>query len=244
VALSANAPIGLGSFDIHAAGDIVIYKDPEQPVSVTGSFDSLAGRFVFQGRRFELYPSSSVDFRGDFRNPELFITVYREVSGVETRVTISGPLRQPELRLSSNPPLDPSDVLSLIVFNTTTNELSASQQQELTVRAGALAVGFLANALTAALERSIGIDILEIEPATGPQGGAKVTVGEEIAPGLVARFSRNFGADEYDEATIEYYISRLLRLRATFSDASSVSLRRPFRRVETVGIDLLVFFSF
>ena len=32
------------------------------------------------------------------------------------RVQIVGPLRQPELRLSSTPPLDPSDILSLIVF--------------------------------------------------------------------------------------------------------------------------------
>ena len=32
----------------------------------------------------------------------------------------------------------------------------------------------------------------------------KVTIGDELAPGLVARFSRQFGQDEDDEATIEY----------------------------------------
>ena len=61
---------------------------------------------------------------------------------------------------------------------------------------------------------------------------------------LVARFSRQFGRDEYDEATIEYHLSRLLRIRGTFSDASTLNLRSPFRRVERAGIDLLVFFSF
>jgi autotransporter translocation and assembly factor TamB len=218
-------------------------KVPGGETTVTGSLDSLTGRFEFQGRRFELYPSSSLDFRGDL-NPDVFITVFREISGVETRVTISGPMRQPALQLSSNPPLDPSDVLSLIVFNTSTNELSAGQRQELAVRAGTLAVGFLANALTDALQRAAGIDILEIEPATGVGGGAKVTVGEEIAPGLVARFSRHFGADAYDEATIEYQLLRILRIRATFSDASSLSTRSPFRRIESAGIDLLFFFSF
>ena len=73
---------------------------------------------------------------------------------------------------------------------------------------------------------------------------SKVTVGEEIAPGLVARFSRQFGPEPYDEATLEYYLSRLLRLRATFSDAASLNARSPFRRIERAGIDLLVFFSF
>jgi len=71
-----------------------------------------------------------------------------------------------------------------------------------------------------------------------------VTVGNEIAPGLVARFSRQFGEADYDEATIEYYLSRLFRIRATFSDAGSLTARSPFRRVERAGVDLLLFFSF
>ena len=83
VALSPNTTIGLGSFNIRAASEIIIDKQPGQPVSVTGSLDSLSGTFAFEGRRFELYSSSSVDFRGDFRDPELFIAVYRVVSGVE-----------------------------------------------------------------------------------------------------------------------------------------------------------------
>ncbi len=241
--VSENAPLGLGSFNLRASGDLFVYKAPAQAFSITGSLDSISGSYSFQGRRFELYPSSSVDFRGDL-NPGVFISVNRVISGVETRVTISGTLREPELALSSTPPLDPSDILSLVVFNTSTNELSAAQQRELAIRAGTLAVGFLTSSLTTALERSIGLDILEIEPVTGVAGGAKVTIGEEIAPGLVARFSRQFGADQYNEATIEYHISRILRLRATFSDAGALITRSPFRTVERAGIDLLLFFSF
>jgi translocation and assembly module TamB len=211
---------------------------------VTGSLDSLTGTYAFQGRQFDVLPTSSVIFRGDL-NPDLYVGVTREISGVQTRVGIIGPLRQPELRLSSTPPLDESDILSLIVFNTSTNQLSAAQQQELVVRAGTLAAGFLAAPIVQAIQSDLGLDILELEPATGDIGGGpRVTVGEEIAPGLVARFSRTFGQEPYDEATIEYYLSRLLRLRATFSDAQSLNSRSPFRRIERAGIDLLVFFSF
>ena len=162
---------------------------------------------------------------------------------MNTRVTIAGPLDEPELRLTSTPPLADSDILSLIVFNTSTNQLSADQQRDLAVRAATLAAGFLATPLITALERSLGLDILQIE-STGDPGSARVTVGDEIAPGLVARFSRQFGRDEFDEATIEYFLSRILRVRATFSDAGSLSRRSPFRRVERAGIDLVVFFSF
>jgi translocation and assembly module TamB len=204
----------------------------------------VTGTYEFQGRQFDLDPVSSINFRGD-HNPELSLSVTRVISGVETRVAIAGPMREPELRLSSTPPLDPSDILSLIVFNTSTNELSALQQEQLAVRAGTLAAGFIAAPMVAALERSLGIDVLEIEPGADIRGGPRVTVGNEIAPGLVARFSRQIGHGEYDEATIEYYLSRILRIRATFSDAGSLSARSPFRRVvERAGIDLLLFFSF
>lgn len=243
VQVTPGTPLGLGNINLRAIGDLYLYKDPGQPLYVNGSFDSVSGTYAFQGRRFDLDPTSSINFRGDL-NPELYVVVNRIISGVETRVSIIGPMQQPELRLTSVPPLDPSDVLSLIVFNTSTNELSALQQQQLAVRAGTLAAGFLAAPMVAALERSLGIDTLEIEPGADIRSGPRVTIGNEIAPGLVARFSRQFGPAEYDEATLEYYLSRILRIRATFSDAGTLSARSPFRRVERAGIDLLLFLSF
>jgi autotransporter translocation and assembly factor TamB len=243
VQVTPGTPLGLGNVNLRAFGELYLYKDPAQPLFVTGSLDSLIGTYSFQGRRFDLDPISSVAFRGDL-NPELYITVTRVISGVETRVGIIGPLNEPELRLSSTPPLDASDILSLIVFNTSLNQLSASQQQELAYRAGTLAAGFLAAPLLGAVERSIGLEILEIEPPSDSSTGPRVTIGDEIAPGLIARFSRQFGQQEYNEAAVEYYLSRLFRIRATFSDASSTLTRNSFRRVERAGIDLLLFLSF
>jgi hypothetical protein len=242
VQVSPGTPIGMGDINLRVTGDLYLYKDPAEPVFVTGSFDSITGTYAFQGRRFDVVPASSINFRGDL-NPEIYVTVTRVISGVETRVSIFGPLQEPELRLASTPPLDQSDILSLILFNTSTNQLSAVQQQQLIVRAGTLAASFLATPILSAIENEIGLDILEIEP--GEIGvEPKVTIGQELAPGLVARFSRQFGQEAYDELIVEYYLSRILRLRATFSDAQALTSLSRFRRVERAGIDLLVFFSF
>ena len=242
VQVTEGTPLGLGSFDLRVVGDPYLYKDPASPMYVTGSLDQVTGTYEFQGRRFDLDPGSSINFRGDL-SPEVWVTVNRVISGVETRVSIIGPLGEPELQLASTPPLESSDILSLIVFNTSTNQLSTAQQQELAVRAGTLAAGFLAAPLLTALERSTGIDTLEIESGT-VGSDIRVTIGDEIAPGLVARFSRQFGQNEYDEATIEYSLSRILRIRATFSDAGTLISRSPLQRYERAGIDLLLFFSF
>jgi autotransporter translocation and assembly factor TamB len=244
VQITQGTPIGLGDINLRVGGDLYLNKDPGEEVSVTGSLDSISGWYRFQGKRFDIDSgTSSINFRGDL-NPEIYVNVTREISGVLARVSVTGELRSPELRLSSTPPLDASDVLSLIVFNTASNDLTAVQQQELAVRAGTIAAGFLATPLISALQRSLGLEILDIDP-TGVNGrGPRVTIGEELAPGLVARFSRQFGQDVFDEATVEYTLSRLLRIRATFSDATSLNLVSPFRRIERAGVDLLVFFSF
>jgi len=244
VQVSPGTPVGLGNINLRVGGDLYLLKDPRAPLAVYGSLDEMSGTYAFQGRRFDLaQETSSINFRGDL-SPELYVTVARVISGVEARVTITGPLNNPELHLSSTPPLETSDILSLIVFNASMNDLSASQQQELAVRAGALAAGFLATPLVSALEGALGLEALEIAPSGDFGTGPKVTIGEEIAPGLVARFSRQFGVNEYDQIEITYILSRVLQIRATFSDAASLSLRSPFRRIERGGIDLLLFFSF
>jgi len=243
IQVSPGTPIGLGNINLRVGGDLSLYKDPGQPLSVTGSFDSVSGRYNFQGRPFDIDPASSINFRGDL-NPEVYVTVTRVISGVETRVMIAGQMTNPELHLSSNPPLEQSDILSLIVFNAPVGDLSSAQQADLAVRAGTLAAGFVAAPLVSALQRTLGIDTFEIEPGGEFNTGPKVTVGHEIAPGLVARYSRQFGQDEYDEATVELYLSKLFRIRATFSDAGSIVRVTPFHRVERAGIDLLFSFSF
>ena len=43
---------------------------------------------------------------------------------------------------------------------------------------------------------------------------------------------------------MELYLSKLFRIRATFSDAGSIVRVTPFHRVERAGVDLLFSFSF
>jgi autotransporter translocation and assembly factor TamB len=244
VQVSPGTPIGIGNFNLRVGGDLSLYKDAGQPLSITGSLDSIAGTYAFQGRAFEVDESSSINFRGDLK-PEIDLAVTRLISGVLARVSLTGSLDNPRLELSSTPPLDPSEVLSLIVFNASLSDLSAVQQQELAVRAATLAAGFLAQPLVSAIEGSLGLETLNVEPSSDVVNtGPRVTVGEEIAPGLVARFSRQFGQDPYDLATIEYNLSRLFRIRASFSDAASLLSVSPFRRIERAGMDLLFVFSF
>jgi hypothetical protein len=63
VQVSPGTPIGLGQINLRVAGDLSLYKDPAEPLSVTGSFDSVSGTYAFQGRPFDVDPASSINFR-------------------------------------------------------------------------------------------------------------------------------------------------------------------------------------
>ena len=243
VQISQGTPIGLGDINLRVGGDLYLYKDPGQPLSVTGSLDCDQRHVSVSGAPVRSRPGDQLDQFPRRSQPR---ALRERHPGDLRRVDARGdhrPMRSPELRLSSTPPLDPSDILSLIVFNTSANDLTAPQQQELAVRAGAIAAGFLATPLISASQRTLGLDILEIDP-TGERGqGPRVTIAEQLAPGLVARFSRQFGGPDRRSD------HRILRSRGCCASGrrSPTRLRSarasPFRRVERAGIDLLLFFS-
>ena len=169
---------------------ICIFQDPAQPLYVTGSLDSVTGTYAFQGRRFDVDPTSSINFRGEL-TPEVFITVKRVISGVEARVTIAGQLSEPEIRLASTPPLESSDILSLIVF-TLRRPLSATQQADLAVRACIWPPGSRQPA-------HHGASILP-RPSTFSRSKRRETAGPRVLPSATSwrpcfsrRFIRQFG---------------------------------------------------
>src|SRR5262249_54226997 len=61
VQIAQGTPIGLGNINLRVFGELSLYKDPGLPLYVNGSLDSLTGTFAFQGRRFDVDPSSSIE---------------------------------------------------------------------------------------------------------------------------------------------------------------------------------------
>ena len=122
--VAPGTPIGLGDINLRVLGELYFYKDPGEPLYVdrVASTRSPAPTRSRDAASTSIRPARSTSTAISI--PDLYVTVTRLISGVETRVTIAGPLREPELRLASTPPLDPSDILSLIVFGTSANELS------------------------------------------------------------------------------------------------------------------------
>jgi translocation and assembly module TamB len=160
-------------------------------------------------------------------------------------VNIRGTARQPQVRLSSQPPLDEADVLSLIVFNQPLNALGQGERLNLAERAGGLAVGYLASPLANSIADALDLDIFEIQATGSESGRPAIALGQQIGSRLFVSFRQEFGTGsdaDFRQLVLEYRINDLLRLISTVTQGWERSHRQ--ERVDTTGMDLIYTISY
>jgi hypothetical protein len=249
--LRPGGPTGaaIGDMNLTVGGDVQLRKAAGGPVLLVGDVQTIRGHYEFQGRRFQLQRGGQLRFVGTEQiNPAIDISATRVIpnTGVEARVRITGTAREPELTLSSNPPLEESDILSLIVFNRPINELGTGERSSLAATAGGIATGFLAAPLGESIGRALDLDLFEIT-TSGEEGDlqAGITVGQQVGDRAFFKLRQQFGERNISEFLIEYQLADFLRLQATASPETTGSGNRlTQRRVERAGIDLIFFFSY
>lgn len=240
----------VGSVNATIGADLRIDKDENGPVTVRGTANTVRGFYEFQGRRFTIERGGTIQFHGLPQiNPDLNVTAERLIpnTGVTARIHVTGTARAPQIALSSNPPLDEADILSLIVFNRSVNELGTGERASLAETAGGIASGFVASSLGRSIGRALDVDLFEIttsDAATGETAGG-VTLGKQVSERAFVRFRQQFGQRSFTEFMLEYQLAKFLRLEARISpETSGVANRLTQRRVERAGIDLIFFFSY
>ncbi len=250
--LRPGGPTGaaLGDLNITLGGDLHVRKNPDAPILLTGLVNTVRGTYDFQGRRFDLVRDGTVRFPGTADiNPLLDIRATRQIpnTGVEARIHITGTAKAPQLSLTSDPPLEESDILALIVFNRPVNELGTGERSSLAATAGGIATGFIAAPLGKSIGEALDIDQFEIAPTTSESGelGAAVTLGQQVNERTFIKLYQEFGQRTTTEFRLEYRIARFLRLETSVAPETSGSANRiNQRRIEREGIDLIFFFSY
>jgi translocation and assembly module TamB len=226
-------------------GAVEIRKPSGEDVRLQGTVNTVRGFYEFQGRRFEVSRDGTIRFDGlSELNPALDLTAMRVISGIETRVRITGRLREPQLQLSSNPPLDQADILSLIAFNQPVNQLGEGQRVSLAQRAAQLAGGFVVSPIVESIGDALQVDLFEVEGPTDAGNSASVTVGEQVGERLFVKFRQQFGAEDVSEFILEYQLAEYLRLQTSIAERSGAIRGSLTRRVERGGLDLIFFFSY
>ena len=244
---SGPQSVAIGDLNVTVGGDVDLRKAPDGDTRITGVVNTVRGTYDFQGRRFEVEREGVIRFLGTADiNPLIDISATRDISGVLARVHLRGTLREPTLTLTSDPPLDEADILSLVIFNRPINQIGNEERGFLTDVAANYAAGIFTDQLSQSLGRALDLDLFEIQTTTAAgEVTPRVTVGQQFGDRMFMRFSQQFGSQQVSEFTLEYELTDFLRLAGTVAEGrQSAGQRLALRRVERYGLDLVFFFSY
>ena len=239
-----GSPFGGGAFTITLGGDLQVTREPGAGPRILGSVNTIRGFYEFQGRRFTILRDGTIRFQGlEEIDPVLDIRAQQVIRAVTANVNVRGTLRQPEIVLTSTPPLEQADILALIVFNRPANELGAGQQISLAQRVQNLAVGTATGALQRSIGDALNIDEFTINMAPETGGGAQLAFGEQVGQNLYVKVQQGIGAQGQTNFILEYELTDWLRLHTNVLQGSTTQTQL-FQRMQGSGIDLLFFFSY
>lgn len=239
-----GSSVSLGALNLTLGGDLTATKNPGGAVRLVGDVNTIRGNYDFQGRRFEILRDGAIRFEGlDEINPTLDLRTRRLIQGVDARVNVRGTLQKPEILLSSTPPLEQADILSLIVFNQPLNQLGEGQQVSLAQRAQSIATGAVAGQLAQSIGNALNLDTFEIDVAPEAGGGPQLTLGQQLGQNLYVKVQQGIGDQGTTNVVLEYEINRWLRLQSNVTQGSSTQ-QSVFRRNQGSGVDLIFTLSY
>ncbi|HEX4566045.1 MAG TPA: translocation/assembly module TamB domain-containing protein, partial [Vicinamibacterales bacterium] len=154
-----------GNVNVTVGSDLRVQKNAGGPITIIGTVDTVRGFYEFQGRRFTVQRDGTLTFHGLPKiNPDVDVKAERIIpnTGVTARIEVTGTARAPQIALTSDPPLDEADILSLIVFNRSVNELGTGERASLADTAGNIASGFIASPLSRSIGKALDVDLFEI----------------------------------------------------------------------------------
>jgi autotransporter translocation and assembly factor TamB len=201
---------------VELGGSLKIGKHAGGPISVIGEIETVRGWLRFHGKRFTLANGQILFMGGSEIDPALKIDAQYAVSDYTVDVIVAGTASKPEIKLQSQPRLAQADILSLILFGTTTNQLGQGQKTALLQQAQSMAIG----AAGQALSESLGLSLLGVNV-----NGESIGLGRYLNKDTYISFSPNPGANGGQTpskvASIEYFLRRWLTITtATMSDGS------------------------
>src|SRR4029077_9936050 len=164
------------------------------------------------------------------------------IQGVQANADIRGTLQRPRIQLTSVPPLERADILSLIVFNQPVHQLGEGQQLSLNERAEQLALGSIAGQLSKSLGSLLKVSEFQIQAAPESGAAAQLTVGQQVSQNLFIRVEQGVGDVSTTNAVLEYELNNWLRLQTNLIQAAAVQ-QALFQAVRDSGFDLIFTFT-
>jgi len=188
--------------DLSLGGQMTVHSEPLVPLRGTGTI------YVRQGSTYEAFgrklaiDQGVLNFTGPINNPSFNITAMRRNQEVEAGVQVTGTVRQPRVKLVSEPNVPDEDKLSWLMFGYSASNAGLGQQQAMS---GA-ALGLLGNVAGKNVARRFGLDEFSIGASTsGLTDPQVVSLGKAISESITVGYEQSLStADSIVKMTWQF----------------------------------------
>ncbi len=191
--------------DAAMGGDLRLSGSASDP-RVTGGFDLRRGSLSLLGKRL-VFTRGRVQFHGDV-TPELDFVAETTSADVTARVSVTGPASAPVFAFTSDPSLPQDEILSRILFQKPSGNLSAFQAVQLANAVASLTGRGIA---FEQLRKSLGVDSLDI--GTSASGSPAIGVSRAISDRISVRATTGVLPQD-NGVSVNLDVNRHIRLQA------------------------------
>ncbi len=219
---------------VELSGDLEVLKHPEN-IEIFGTINVVRGQYELFGRTF-IVSEGTVTFEGGEEiNPRISVTATYTIKNRDSEsktlaVTAGGSALEPTVSFTlDDETITEGDALSYIIFGRGLNELSVSEQDDVSSVTGetvakSAAASLLASQLTRFLGSKINVDYIEVKSQDNFDN-ASLEVGKYLTSDIFVSYEQQFGNTDDDlsryEVKLEYEIFRFLFLQLNNSSVDS-----------------------
>lgn len=225
IMLRLGSNVRFSGFGLEAklGGNLQLLSAPSRPVALTGELRIDEGRYRAYGQNLEIDRGLLI-FQQRIDNPGLDIRAVRRIPSAQVvaGVAITGTLQSPEARLTSEPPMEESEIMAWLL---TGRGLSGNSETDNAVIAQALAVYGLekGSGVTEKIGEKVGLDEISVG-SNWETTDASLMLGKQISNRLYLRYAIGL-FDALSTVMLRYTVSRRVHLEAqSGSDQQSIDL--------------------
>jgi autotransporter translocation and assembly factor TamB len=227
--------------NIEVEGKLNVKKNYGELYVVSGSIEVVRGDYHFMGKLFNI-EGGTVSFRGkEIVDPFLDVRALYEVSSVQIYINITGTAGKPKIQLTSDPPLDENDIVSYLVFGTSSENLSSEDRVAFQEKAGEVLGTMAVGELREILGEEFALDVITIKGGQTGFRDTHVEVGKYVTKDLYVGYERfsyeRFYYERYffspglpsstvtaNRAVIEYRLFDFLTVESEIGEESGADL--------------------
>ena len=209
--------------DIELMGNLNIKQKGGKPI-VAGELRAARGTLVFLGRTLDLERGTVTFYGGDEVDPSLDIVLRTTVEGNKIQILFGGTVKKPQVDLTSEPDMAEADIMSVLLFGRTFEDLDDDQANLVRRRSAEMIASLGAVKLQEEVGGQLGVDVVTVTSTGRDKEGTALSFGKYLNTRTLLSYAYPLDSESRSFVSLEYFLKGRFVIRSTYDNQGVGSL--------------------